>query len=177
MIYIQLASRGLLGFVMALAVVGKLSGRRQWRDFQASLGGFGWIPRGARPAVAALVVSAEATVVALLIAPATAAAGLAFGGLLLLTVSLAVLGARRSGREVRCHCFGVDAGAIGRAQLARNGFLVLVCAIGVATSGATTATPGPVTGGLLLGLAAIAAAAFSYPAELAFLAAPPSRRS
>jgi hypothetical protein len=168
-IYIQLASRGIVGFVMALAVVGKLSGRTRWRDFQASLGGFGWIPRDWWPAVAALVVTAESAVAVSLIVPPTAAAGLASGGLLLLAVTLAVLAARRSGREVRCHCFGVDAGAIGRGQLARNAFLVLVCALGVVTSGATAATPGPVAAGVVLGVAGIAAVVLSYPAELAFL--------
>ncbi|MEJ3745846.1 MauE/DoxX family redox-associated membrane protein [Actinomycetes bacterium KLBMP 9797] len=177
MSYLQLASRGIIGFVMVLAVVGKLSGRTQWRDFQASLGGFGWIPRGWWPAVAALVATAEIAVVALLIVPATGAAGLACGGLMLMAVTLAVLAARRSGREVRCHCFGVDAGTIGRKHLARNALLVLVCIVGVVTSGATAGTPGPVTAGVLLGFAGIAAAMLSYPAELAFLVAPPSRRS
>ncbi|GAA4464292.1 MauE/DoxX family redox-associated membrane protein [Phytohabitans houttuyneae] len=177
MTYLQLASRGVLGFVMALAVVGKLSGRRPWRDFQASLGGFGWMPRPWWPAVAALVVLAEATVVGLVLHPATATAGLLFGGLLVLAVSVAVLGARRAGREVRCHCFGGDAGPIGKAHLARNVVLLLVCGTGAASSAVTTATPGPATGGLLLGLAGVAAVALSYPAELSFVIAPPARRS
>ena len=177
MVYVELASRGVLGFVMAFAVIGKVAGRERWRGFQASLGGLGWIPRGWWPVVAPLVVLAEAGVVALLLIPATAAVGLASGGLLLLGMSVAVLVARRAGREVRCHCFGSDAGPIGRASLARNALLVLVCGAGLATSIASTALPGPAAGGIVLGLAGLAATALAHPGELAFVLASLARRS
>lgn len=177
MVYVELASRGVVGFVMALAVIGKLTGRERWRGFQASLDGLGWIPRGWRPVVASLVVIAEASVLVLLLVPATAAVGLTLGGLLLLGMSVAVLAARRAGREVRCHCFGSDAGPIGRAGLARNALLVLVCGAGLAASSVPTALPGPVTGGVVLGLAGIAATALAYPGELAFVLTPLARRS
>ncbi|MDR7277078.1 MauE/DoxX family redox-associated membrane protein [Catenuloplanes atrovinosus] len=172
---VELVCRGVIGFVMALAIIGKVSGHERWREFRASLAGFTWLPYQARTAVAALVVAAEAAVLVLVAVPATAVAGLALGGLLLTGISLAVLAARRAGHEVRCNCFGGDAGPIGRAELIRNAILVLICALGATASTAAAATPGPVAGGLLLSCAALAAAALSFPRELRFALTHPRR--
>jgi hypothetical protein len=171
MAYLDLAGRALLGFVMALAVVGKMSSAANWREFRQSLNSFTWVPRPFRAAVAVAVVTAEGTVAVLLVPPSTERAGAALGALLLTVVTAALLAARRAGRDVRCACFGADDRPVGTWHLLRNGVLALV---GVAVALHQTSVPAGsgIVAGLAVGAGAVVAVVLTHPGELAFLFLP-----
>jgi methylamine utilization protein MauE len=172
MAYLDLAGRALLGFVMALAVVGKLSSSANWRQFRQSLNSFSWVPRRFRPAIAVAVVVAEAAVALLLVPPSTERAGAALGALLLTVVSAALVAARVGGRDVRCACFGADDRPVGAWHLLRNTALVLVAvAVAVDYQPSVQAVPGAVAG-LVVGVGAVCAVVLTHPGELAFLIVP-----
>ena len=172
MAYLDLAARALLGFVMALAVVGKLSSSANWRQFIRSLDSFSWVPRPLRPAIAVAVVVAEAAVTILLVPPSTERVGAALGALLLIVLSAALVAARIAGRDVRCACFGADDRPVGAWHLIRNAVLVLV-AVAVAVHHPTSvqAVPGALAG-LAVTAGAVCAVILTHPGELAFLVVP-----
>ncbi len=96
--------------------------------------------------------AAEAIVVALVIIPLTATAGLAVSAVLgaILTYGL-VVSLRRGSREP-CHCFGSSSEPLSRVHVARNVLLITVALAGTACS-ASGASAGP--------SAALAMAAFA----------------
>jgi hypothetical protein len=170
--YLGLAGRALLGFVMAIAVVGKLSSSANWRQFRQSLNSFSWVPRRFRSAIAVTVVTAEAAVALLLVPPSTERAGAALGASLLMVVTAALVAARARGRDVRCACFGADDRPVGAWHLIRNAALVLVAvAVALHRQASLQAVPG-VLAGLVAGAGAVCAVALTHPGELAFLIVP-----
>ena len=134
-----LFARASFAVLLVAAVAGKASGRRRWRAFGSSLeplaGGL------AGPAAAA-VLAAETTSVLLLCAPVAPAWGLGAAGLLLAVFAAGIGCAVRSGRRVRCRCFGVDGGELDAAAAVRNAVLAAV-ALAAAWAGAALqpATP------------------------------------
>lgn len=169
----------MLGFVMVLAVVGKVHSPAEFRAFVGSLDGFGWIPRSARPAVAVAVVVAEAASAALLGFPATATAGYLLALTTVGAFTAAVLIARARGRQVRCRCFGADGGPMGTAHLIRNAALLAVAAAGLAAhvmSAQSRSEAGPLAVAVVLGV--LAAIGLTYSDELRYLFGPrPARHS
>src|SRR5262245_42168519 len=111
-----LFARASFAVLLVAAVAGKASGRR-WRAFGSSLEPLAG--RLAGPA-AATVLAAETGCVLLLCAPVAPAWGLAAVGLLLGVFAAAIGYAVRSGRRLRCRCFGVDGGELDGAAARRN---------------------------------------------------------
>lgn len=168
-----MSGRALLGFVMLLAVVGKVHRPAEFRAFVGSLDGFGWIPRPARPAVAVAVVVAEAASVALLGFPATATAGYLLSLTTVGALTAAVSIARAGGRQVRCRCFGADGGPMGTAHLIRNAGLLAVAVVGLLAhpaGGQPRFEAGPLAIAVVLGV--LAAIGLTYPDELRYVFGP-----
>jgi Methylamine utilisation protein MauE len=132
-----LFARASFAVLLIAAVAGKASGRRRWRAFESSLepltGGL------ARPAAAA-VLAAETFCVLLLCTPVAPVWGLAAAGLLLTVFAAGVGYAVRSGRRVRCRCFGVDGGELDAAAAVRNAVLA-AAALAAAWAGLHTTVP------------------------------------
>lgn len=144
-----LFARASFAVLFVAAVAGKVSGRRR-RAFESSLeplaGGL------ARPAAVA-VLGAETACVVLLCVPVTPSWGLAAAGLLLAVFAAGIGYAVRSGRRVRCRCFGVDGGELGADAAVRNAVLA-VLALAAAALPSTTPSPAAVAFTLPLALAA-----------------------
>ena len=107
-----------LASMFALAGLGKLANRDAFASFVASLGPFG-VPAGlaTRP-VGALIVAAELGATAALVC--VPLAGGALAAALLAGFALGIVHVLRSGRAVRCRCFGAAGATVGRSHLARN---------------------------------------------------------
>jgi len=107
-----------LASMFALAALGKLANRDAFASFVASLGPFG-IPAGlaTRPAGALIVAAELAAAAALVCVPI---AGGALAAALLTGFALGIVHVLRSGRAVRCRCFGAAGATVGRSHLARN---------------------------------------------------------
>jgi methylamine utilization protein MauE len=115
-----LFARASFAVLFVAAVAGKVSGRRRWRAFESSLEPLAGELAG--PAAVA-VPAAEAICVLLLCAPVAPAWGLVAAGLLLAGFAAGVGYAVRTGRRVRCRCFGVDGGELNTAAAVRNAVL------------------------------------------------------
>ena len=156
--YLLLTSQLVTAGVFALAVIGKL---RAPATFAASLADFGLLPARAHRPVAYAVMAAEAAVVPLVLIPATAAFGLAFGASLLAGFAAAVRATLRRGRRPRCRCFGTASAALRGAHVARNVVLALLAVAGAIvaprTGAALDAAPLAVAG--LIAFVALAALA------------------
>ncbi|SBT43481.1 MauE/DoxX family redox-associated membrane protein [Micromonospora auratinigra] len=141
--YVEIGARVLLGTVLLAAAVGKVSGRAAYREFTRSVRDLGCRPEGP---LAAAVVAAEFTAVALL--ALLPPAGFALSAALLLAFTVAIVRNLRRGGAT-CRCFGRSAAPLGRHHVWRNLFLV-----GCAVAGAL-APAGPVRpDGALLTVAA-----------------------
>lgn len=146
--YVEIGCRVLLGVVLLAAAVGKVSGRAAYREFTYSVRDLGYRPAGP---LAAAVVAAEFTAVALLAVLPLAGFLLSAGLLLAFTLAI-VRNLRRDGAT--CRCFGRTAEPLGRHHVWRNVFLV-----GCAVVGAL-APVGPVRpAGVVLAVAAALVAA------------------
>lgn len=142
-----------LGLAATFAVAGtaKLLDRRGAIDAARSLG----VPQQAARSVAIGLPLAELVVAGLLLVPATAAAGAAIAGAMLVAFSVAIVRVLRRGERPPCHCLGqLSAGPIGPGTLVRNAVLILA-ASAVAVVG--WAEPGPGVADWLGGLDATAA--------------------
>ena len=115
-----LFARASFAVLLVAAVAGKASGRRRWRAFESSLRP---LAGGVAGPIAAMVLTAEAVCVLLLCAPVAPSSGLAATGLLLAVFAAGIGYAVRSGRRVRCRCFGVDGGELDAAAGLRNAVL------------------------------------------------------
>lgn len=118
-----LFARASFAVVLVAAVAGKASGRRRWRAFESSLEPLAGALAGK---AAAAVLTAETACVLLLCAPVAPAWGLAAAGLLLAVFATGIGYAVRSGRRVRCRCFGVDGGELDAAAAVRNAVLAAI---------------------------------------------------
>jgi hypothetical protein len=162
----------LVAVVFGFAAVGKLRGRSAWADFVATTGAM--LPTRRRPAVpvAVVVVGAEIAITLLAVvslvtgAAAVGVAAFCLAAVLLVAFLAAIAGVLRSGRSVRCRCFGSGGAVFGRNHLVRNGILLLIVACGLVAGGhaqlngpAFVAAAGGVVCGLFL----------AYWDELAFL--------
>lgn len=131
----------LIAVVFGFAAVGKLRGRSAWADFVATTGALLPTRRPPVGAVAVVVVGGEVATallaaVALVVRRAAAVELAAFccAAVLLVAFLVGIAGVLRSGRRVRCRCFGSGGAVFGRNHLVRNGFLLLVVVCGL-TSG------------------------------------------
>jgi methylamine utilization protein MauE len=166
----------LVAVVFGFAAVGKLRDRAAWAAFVATTGAMLPTRLAPRP-VAVVVAGAEAATAVLAVAAlVTRAAGVALAALGLAAVLLAafltgIAGVLRSGRAVRCRCFGSSGAEFGRNHLVRNGILLLIVACGLGTTGHP-----PLDGAVLVAAAtgAVCGLLAAYWDELAFLFSAPA---
>lgn len=133
--YVDVASRLLLLTMFTLALVGKVSSRRAWDEFVASVGAMGLVGGVKVPAAVATVV-AEGGVIVLAAVPlrwaGSASFVLAAGLLGCLTVAVALV--VRKGKTVACRCFGPTQTPLGVEHVVRNVVLVVIALLGLAGS-------------------------------------------
>ncbi|MEU8195484.1 MauE/DoxX family redox-associated membrane protein [Microbispora amethystogenes] len=141
MSYAVVTCRWVILFTFAIAAVGKLRSRRSFEEFTGTLPG--WMGRSLsatrRRSLAAGLVSVEAVIVVLTVFDRTAAIGLALATGALLAFTATMANALRSGRKIRCDCFGAGAGEVTGVHLVRNGILLAVAIAGL-TGGVPAAT-------------------------------------
>ncbi|MEV0386257.1 MauE/DoxX family redox-associated membrane protein [Nonomuraea sp. NPDC050643] len=134
-----LLSQSLIAGVLVLAVVSKL---RAPADVEAAVGTLLRVarhPTGRR--LTRLLVAAELTVAALVIAPATAPAGLALAAALMWGFAAFVAVTVRGRRRVPCPCFGPSRTPLGPVHVVRNVLLGAVAAFGAAATAYVPANP------------------------------------
>jgi hypothetical protein len=127
----------LVAVVFGFAAFGKLRDRAAWAEFVTTTGAM--LPTRRVPArpVAVVVAGTECVtallaVVALVTRAAVAeVAALSLAAVLLAVFLFGITGVVRSGRRVRCRCFGAGGAAFGRSHLVRNGVLLLTVACGL----------------------------------------------
>jgi hypothetical protein len=100
--------------------------------------------------VSMATVASEATVVVLLVVPATAVAGFLSATGILAVFTAAILSAVRRGQRAPCRCFGASDTALGLPHVLRNALLLAVCALGL--TGAAADTPAAHPGAVALAL-------------------------
>jgi hypothetical protein len=166
--YAVICCRLVLGLVFAVSLISKTCGRARYAEFVAAVPGLapGIPARLAAPAV----IAGEAAVLVAMVVPGAAAIGFAVAALLLIAFTAGILQAIRGRQRVSCQCFGASSVPVGPAHVARNGFLLLVVAVGLLGAFASShAQPSP--GVLITAVAtgAIAAAAVIYTDEIADL--------
>jgi hypothetical protein len=155
-----------IAVVFGFAAVGKLRDSGSWTDFVTTTRSM--LPTRrlpARPVAVAVVggeIAAACLAVAAIVTGATLVATLAFAVAAVLLASFVDGIARvlRSGRTVRCRCFGSTGAEFGRTHLVRNGLLLATVVIGLVVTltgaaaplGAATfvAAAAGATGGLLV---------------------------
>jgi hypothetical protein len=146
-----------IAVVFGFAAIGKLRDRTAWADFVTTTRSM--LPSRrlpARPAAVAVVsgeITAAALAVAAIVTGAALVAVLAFAVAAVLLASFVDGIARilRTGKTVRCRCFGSTGAVFGRTHLVRNGLLLATVVVGLVTALAGVATP--------LGAATLVAAA------------------
>ncbi len=148
-----LVVRVVVGGMFLVALVGKL---RDPASFRSALRGFRVVPRRLERPTAHVVLGAEAAVVLLLPARASAPIGLALAAVLLTAFAVGMARVVARGDRVLCGCFGRSAAPIGRAHIGRNALLATASAAG-AVAGLTRA-PEPLDGPTLLVLSLFALA-------------------
>jgi len=151
--YLEVMARALLVGVFVVSLAGKLRGRAAFADSVAALwpGSRRWIG-----AVSAATVAGEATVVVLVVIPATAVAGLLSAAGILAVFTAAILSAVRRGQRAPCRCFGRSDTALGLPHVVRNAVLLATCLLGLVGAAAATSAPRP--GGVALALVCSAVA-------------------
>ncbi|MEU8660838.1 MauE/DoxX family redox-associated membrane protein [Actinoplanes philippinensis] len=154
MSYALIGARVLIGLVFAVSAVTKLRGRAAFTAFRASVADMRVVPGPLAGPVAAGVVATEAAIPVLLLAPATADAGLVLAVLLLAAFSAGIARVLATGTAASCRCFGVSAAPFGRHHLYRNGALALTAAAGLAWPASAT---DPAGSAIVAGVAAVAA--------------------
>ncbi len=131
-----MASRLLLLTVFALALAGKISGRKAWGAFVQSIHAMSVVAPSRAAAAAVATAVAEASIVVLAAVPVrwagTAAFALAAG--LLACLTLAVVRVIRRGAAVPCRCFGPSETPLGAQHVTRNLVLIAVALAGLAAS-------------------------------------------
>lgn len=137
----------LLAGALAVSAVSKLRSRAGFDAFADALAGMGIVPAGRARATAAVSVTSEVVVLAVLVWPDGAVPGLAAATLLLAAFTVALAGAVRRDATVSCHCFGASGAPVGRRHVLRAAFLSALalgalCAV-LASSGDPLAGIGP----------------------------------
>ncbi|MEO3796727.1 MauE/DoxX family redox-associated membrane protein [Nonomuraea sp. B10E15] len=134
--YVEVASGLLLVTVFALALAGKVRGRRAWEGFVESLREMAVIGRAVVPMAAVAVTAGEAAVIVLVLVPPRWAgtAGFALAAVLLGCFTLAVGVVARRPAPVPCRCFGPSETPVGVAHVVRNLILVTVSLLGLVGS-------------------------------------------
>jgi hypothetical protein len=150
---VDIAIRGLIGMVFLLSSASKLSGRRAYAAFVASVRELALLPARAASGVAVVVVVAELAIWFLLAVPVPVAAtgGFAIAALLLTVFAIGIASSVVRGARVRCRCFGASTTPLGFRHVVRNAVLAVVALVGV------LAVPmsGPVQpGGLVVAISA-----------------------
>jgi hypothetical protein len=164
-IYLLLTSQFVTAGVFALSAYGKV---REQSAFARSLADFRVPPR-VRVPVAVAVTAAEVTVVPLALVPATAAAGLALGAVLLFGFAAVIGLTLRRGSRPRCRCFGAVSAPLRGAHIVRNVGLATIAAGGAVVAATHQAPPSIgsfVVAGVLAGALLAAVANFDDLAEV-----------
>lgn len=131
MFYLDAGTRALLLVVFLSAGASKMAGRKAYTAFADSVNGFSWLPRRIRGLVPAGVIGAEAAIVVLLAVPGFATLGFALAVGMMTALSGAVAWSLLRGDQIRCLCFGSDAGPMRRVHLARNCLLAIAAGAGL----------------------------------------------
>jgi hypothetical protein len=127
--------------VLAMSSISKLRDRAGFVAFADALVDMGLVPaRWARP-VAALSVTSEVVVAAVLLWPTGALPGLAAAAALFAVFTAGLATAVRRDARVGCHCFGVSSSPVARRHVLRGGFLCAVALGGLCATVATSANP------------------------------------
>ncbi|MEO3890715.1 MauE/DoxX family redox-associated membrane protein [Nonomuraea sp. B5E05] len=134
--YVEVASRLLLVTVFALALAGKVRGRRAWEGFVGSLREMAVVGWAVVPMAAVAVTVAETAVIVLVVAPPRWAgtAGFALAAVLLGCFTVAVGAVARRPAPVPCRCFGPSGTPVGVAHVVRNLILVAASLLGLVGS-------------------------------------------
>jgi hypothetical protein len=152
----DVVARTLLFGVFVFSLAGKVRGRAAYADFADSVAALWPGPRRWIRVVSVATVAAEAAVVVLLVAPATAVAGLLAAAGILAVFTAAILSAVHRRERAPCRCFGRSDTALGTPHVVRNAVLLLVSLLGLV--GAAADTPARHPGGMALALALAAVA-------------------
>jgi hypothetical protein len=156
---IAVTARAAVLVVFLVGCASKVRRRADFAEFRESVRTMAPVVRRL-PFLPAAVVVLEALVPILVLAPGTAAAGLALAAVLLAAFSAAGVSARLRGRRATCRCFGTVR-PFALAHYVRNGVLGTVAATGAFATGrppagfpamATAATAGAAVAVFLLAL-------------------------
>jgi hypothetical protein len=157
--YLAIGCRTAVVVVFLLAVTGKVLGAGAFAEFTRSVAQLKAAPPRLVPVVARATVLAEALTVLLLGIGIRIIAVIGFSLAIVLGVlfSQAILRSIRSGNRTACRCFGRSSSPLGPRHLVRNGLLLAVTVVGLASSWAgDSAEPAgalvAVLAGLFLGL-------------------------
>ncbi|GIH25213.1 hypothetical protein Aph01nite_35230 [Acrocarpospora phusangensis] len=132
-----LVARFLIGAVFTVSALSKVRGPGAYARYGDATRAL--VPFGRPGMVAAVALIGEAAVPVLLaVAPA---AGFVLAAALLTGFTVAIAGAVRNRRAVRCACFGPSVTPVGGAHLARNVFLLAAAACGLALGPAPAPEP------------------------------------
>jgi hypothetical protein len=158
--YVLVGARVLIGLVFAVSALTKVHNRRSFAAFRSSIIDMRLLPEPLVTPVAVTVVATELAIPALLLTPATPAAGFVLAVLLLAAFSIGVARVLAAGTTASCRCFGVSAAPFGRHHLYRNGALAVVAAAGLLAA-VRSASPGadPAGTAITAGTAAVTALA------------------
>lgn len=157
--YLAVGCRAAIAVIFLLAAGGKLVGPGAFSQFRQSVIDMRAVPAVLVTTAARATVAAELLAAVLVLIPtrSTGVAGCALGLVLTALFTNAIVASIRSGRRTACRCFGRTSTPLGTRHLIRNGVLLAVTALGLATctSGASVALAGALVGvvaGLFLGL-------------------------
>lgn len=173
---ISLACRFLVGTVFTVSLAAKLWGRAAWRSYSSWLRSLPLSPLGLKRAPAVLV-GAEAAIVALAAMPASALAGLIAASVLCLALTVGLAVVVRRGSRQPCHCFGAAREPLSETHVARNALLLAAVATGCVCTIAARPPPIGIAGAALSGIGGVAAAVlFIFSGDIAALLAPTAQR-
>ncbi|MFG3437375.1 MauE/DoxX family redox-associated membrane protein [Nonomuraea sp. NPDC047897] len=134
--YVDVAGRLLLITMFTLALASKISGRRAWGEFVASVRAMAVVGDARAPVAATATAAAEGGVVVLAAIPLRWAGSASFvlAAGLLGCLTIAVTMVVRRGDAVACRCFGASRTPIGASHIVRNVLLVGAALLGLAGS-------------------------------------------
>jgi hypothetical protein len=164
MTHTELACRGVVGLVFAVAASSKIRGAGAYREFASWLAALP-VPLARSRALPVLLTAAEVAIVPMVAVPDTAPAGLvlAAGCLTVMTAGAVIIIIK--GARVPCQCFGQARSPLGTRHLVRDGIL-----LAVATTGAVIGWRGHGAGaGSPAAIALTLAAALTVATFLVFL--------
>lgn len=156
MAYAALSCRVLVGLVFAVSAFSKLRTRSAYREFASWLASLP-VPLAGTSALPPILAGAEAGIVVLVAAPATAPAGLALAAVTLAVLTAGTAVAVRGGARATCRCFGPSQAPLAARHVLRNGFLLVTALAGALGGGTVAAHPAKIVLSLM---AAMAAATF-----------------